>query len=74
MLRTLRANNTEARIVALAVFPRGYTDAWHVYDWPSMYKGGIDSLNRALKDYAAADDAVTYLDCGQAVTPGGKVD
>ena len=46
MLRTLRANNSDARVVALAVFPRGWTDQWHVYDWPSMYKGGIDSLNR----------------------------
>lgn len=73
VLRTLRANNTDARVVALAVLPRGWTDPWHVYDWPSMYKGGIDIINRELKDFAAADDAVTYLDCGPAVTPGGKV-
>ena len=73
MLKFLREKNPSAQIVALAVLPRGWTDAWHVYDWPSMYKPGIDAVNRALKDYAAEDDAVHYLDCGPAVTPNGKV-
>ena len=73
MLRFLRERNRDAQIIALAVLPRGWTDAWHVYDWPSMYKLGIDVINRALKDFAAQDDAAHYLDCGQAVTPGGQV-
>lgn len=73
VLRYLREQNRDAQIVALAVLPRGWTDAWHVYDWPSMYKLGIDVINRALKDFAAQDDAVHYLDCGPAVTPGGQV-
>ena len=73
MLRYLREHNRDAQIIALAVLPRGWTDAWHVYDWPSMYKLGIDVVNRALKDFAAQDDAVHYLDCGPAVTSGGQV-
>ncbi|CAL5221183.1 g3329 [Coccomyxa viridis] len=73
VLRYLREQNRDAQIVALAVLPRGWTDAWHVYDWPSMYKLGIDVINRALKDFAAQDDAVHYLDCGPAVTPGGQI-
>ena len=73
VLRYLREHNREAEIIALAVLPRGWTDAWHVYNWPSMYKLGIDIINRALKDFAAQDDAVHYLDCGPAVTPGGQV-
>lgn len=73
VLKYLREKNPRAQIVALAVIPRGWTDAWHVYDWPSMYKRGIDVINNALKDYAAPDDAVHYLDCGPAVTPGGQV-
>ena len=73
MLKFLREKNPSAQLVALAVLPRGWTDAWHVYDWPSMYKPGIDAVNRALKDYAAGDDAVHYLDCGPALTPDGKV-
>ena len=73
MLRLLREKNPEAHIIALAVLPRGWTDARHVYDWPSMYKGGIDVINRALKDFAAQDDAVSYLDCGPALLPDGKV-
>ena len=73
VLRYLREHNRNAQIIALAVLPRGWTDAWHVYDWPSMYKLGIDVINRALKDFAAQDDDVHYLDCGSAVTPGGQV-
>lgn len=73
VLKLLREKNPSAQIMALAVLPRGWTDAWHVYDWPSMYKPGIDAINRALKDYATGDDAVHYLDCGPAVTPDGKV-
>ena len=38
-----------------------------------MYKRGIDVINRALKDFVAQDDAVTYLDCGPALLPDGKV-
>jgi hypothetical protein len=73
VLRTLRANNSDARIVALGVLPRGWDDPWHVYVWPSMYRGGISVINHALKDYAAGDEGVTYLDCGAALLPGGKV-
>lgn len=73
VLRYLRENNPGAEIVALAVLPRGWTDAWHVYDWPSMYKRGIDVVNAALKDFAAKDSAVHYLDCGPALLPKGKV-
>ncbi len=73
VLRFLRDKNPDTRIIALAVLPRGWTDAWHIYDWPSMYKGGIDVINRALKDFAAQDDAVTYLDCAPALLPDGKV-
>ncbi|BDA46856.1 probable platelet-activating factor acetylhydrolase IB subunit gamma at N-terminal half [Coccomyxa sp. Obi] len=73
VLRFLREKNPDAHIIALAVLPRGWTDAWHVYDWPSMYKGGIDVINRALKDFAAQDDAVTYLDCSPALLPDGKI-
>jgi len=73
VLKLLRERNSDAKIIALAVLPRGWTDAWHVYEWPSMYKRGIDVINRALKDFAAQDDAVHYLDCGPAVTPGGQV-
>jgi hypothetical protein len=73
VLKFLRENNPGAHIIALAVLPRGWTDAWHVYNWPSMYKGGIDMINKALKDFAAQDDAVTYLDCGPALLPDGKV-
>ena len=73
MLKYLRENNPQAQIVALAVLPRGWTDAWHVYDWPSMYALGIGRINKALKDFAAQDDAMHYLDCGPAVTPEGKV-
>ncbi|CAL8471477.1 g11019 [Coccomyxa elongata] len=73
VLHFLREENPGAHIVALAVLPRGWTDAWHIYDWPSMYKGGIDVINRALKDFAAQDDAVTYLDCGPALLPDGKI-
>lgn len=73
ILKFLRGNNPGAHIIALAVLPRGWTDAWHVYDWPSMYKGGIDVINKALKDFAAQDDAVTYLDCGPVLLPDGKV-
>ncbi|CAL8471476.1 g11018 [Coccomyxa elongata] len=73
VLRFLRERNPGAHIIALAVLPRGWTDAWHIYDWPSMYKGGIDVINRALKDFAAQDDAVTYLDCGPALLPDGKI-
>ena len=73
VLHFLRERNPGAHIIALAVLPRGWTDAWHIYDWPSMYKGGIDVINRALKDFAAHDDAVTYLDCGPVLLPDGKV-
>jgi len=73
VLKLLRERNRDAKVIALALLPRGWTDAWHVYDWPSMYKRGIDVINRALKDFAAQDDAVHYLDCGPAVTPGGQV-
>lgn len=73
VLKLLRESNRDAKVIALAVLPRGWTDAWHVYDWPSMYKRGIDVINRALKDFAAQDDAVHYLDCGPFVTPGGQV-
>ena len=73
MLRLLRKKNPGAHIIALAVLPRGWTDAWHVYDWPNMYKGGIDVINRALKDFPAQSNAVTYLDCGPALLPDGKV-
>ena len=40
VLRTLRANNSEAHILALGVLPRGWDDPWHVYVWPSMYRCG----------------------------------
>ena len=40
---------------------------------PCACRGGIDVLNRALKDYAAAEEGVTYLDCGPSLLPGGKV-
>ena len=73
MLKYLRENNPQAQIVALAVLPRGWTDAWHVYDWPSMYALGIRRINEALMGFAAQDDAMHYLDCGPAVTPDGKV-
>ena len=73
MLKYLRDNNPQAQIVALAVLPRGWTDAWHVYDWPSMYTLGIRRINKLLKDFAAEDDAMHYLDCGHAITPEGKV-
>ncbi len=73
MLKYLRENNPQAQIVALAVLPRGWTDAWHVYDWPSMYALGIRRINEALMGFAAQDDAMHYLDCGPAVTPDGRV-
>jgi hypothetical protein len=73
VLRYLRENNPEAQIVALGVLPRGWTDAWHVWDWPSMYSGGIAVINAALKDFSTQDASVHYLDCGPAILVDGKV-
>jgi len=69
----LRRANPRTQLLVLGVLPRGWTDAAHVYAWPSMYAPGIAALNAELAAWAARDADAVFLDCGAALLPGGKV-
>ena len=73
VLAHLRRANPRAHLLVLGIIPRGWTDAAHVYSWPSMYAPGIAEVNAALDAWSAQDRAATYLDCSAALLPGGKV-
>ena len=73
VLAHLRRENPRTHLVVLGIIPRGWTDAAHVYSWPSMYAAGIGAVNAALDAWSAQDQAATYLDCGAVLLPGGKV-
>lgn len=73
MLAHLRRVNPRTHLLVLGIIPRGWTDAAHVYSWPSMYAPGIAEVNAALDAWSAQDQAATYLDCSAALLPGGKV-
>ncbi len=69
----LRRANPRTQLLVLGVLPRGWTDAAHVYAWPSMYAPGIAALNAELAAWAARDADAVFLNCGAALLPGGKV-
>ena len=73
VLDRLRRCNPDTRLLVLGILPRGWTDAAHVYTWPSMYAPGIAAVNAALQAWAKQDARAMFLDCGADVLPSGTV-
>ncbi|KAK9836010.1 hypothetical protein WJX81_005902 [Elliptochloris bilobata] len=74
VLGHLRRANPRTQLLVLGILPRGWTDAAHVYAWPSMYAPGVATLNAALAAWAARDTAAAFLDCGAALLPSGRIE
>ena len=73
VLAHLRRANPRTQLLVLGILPRGWTDAAHVYSWPSMFSPGLAAVNAALAAWAEQDTAATFLDCGAALLPSGTV-